>query len=114
MFPQATAMATARDPSMTGAFHGAMPKQTPSDLRCDIAKVPVLFEGMTSPVICGVIDAALRNIPTDNMQLKPAHGPVAPVSAIIVSIICGVISSSASAAFSKSARRSPGPVLDQI
>ena len=42
-------MATARVPRMTGAFHGAMPTQTPAAWRMPIASEPGLSDGMTSP-----------------------------------------------------------------
>jgi hypothetical protein len=49
-------------------------------------------------------------MPAASITLKPAHMPVAPVSADTASMNCGVFASSASAAFSSSARRAPGPV----
>ena len=53
-------------------------------------------------------------MPAASITLKPAHMPVAPVSAGTASMNCGVFASSFSAAFSSSARRSPGPVSLQV
>jgi hypothetical protein len=61
-----------------------------------------------------VSDAASRIMPAASITLKPAHMPVAPVSAATASMNCGVLASSASAAFSSSARRSLGPVSLQV
>ena len=47
--PQAKAIATERTPRITGAFHGAMPTQTPAGWRIAIEKQPGLSDGMTSP-----------------------------------------------------------------
>ncbi len=53
-------------------------------------------------------------MPAASITLKPAHIAVAPVSAGTASANCGALASSASAAFSSSARRSPGPVRLQV
>ena len=65
------------------------------------------------PVICVVIAAASRSRLAANITLKPIQGPVAPVSAIVVATNSAVRASSASAAFSRIARRAFGPVSAQ-
>ena len=112
VLPQASGIATARVPRMTGAFHGAMPTQTPAAWRMPMASVPGLSEGMTSPVICVVIDAASRSIFAASITLNPAQGAVAPVSSIIRRVNSSTLEASTSAAFISSVRRSPGPVFD--
>ena len=42
VLPQASGMATARMPRITGAFHGAMPRTTPAGWRIAMASVPGL------------------------------------------------------------------------
>ena len=69
---------------------------------------------MISPPICVVSEAASRSMPAASITLKPAHMPVAPVSAATASMNCGALASSSSAAFSSSVRRSPGPVSLQV
>ena len=59
VLPQASGMAMARTPRMTGAFHGAMPSTTPAGWRMAIARLPGMSEGMTSPDICVVIAGRL-------------------------------------------------------
>ena len=49
MLPQASGMAIARTPRMTGAFHGAMPSTTPTGWRTANAVTPGLSDGMISP-----------------------------------------------------------------
>ena len=112
VLPQASGMATARVPRMTGAFHGAMPTQTPAAWRIPMASVPGLSDGMTSPVICVVIAAASRSMLAASITLKPAQGAVAPVSSIISRVNSSTLEASTSAAFISSVRRSPGPVFD--
>ena len=59
VLPQASGMAMARTPRMTGAFHGAMPTQTPAGCRSPWPSVPGMIGlGMVSPVTCVVIAAA--------------------------------------------------------
>ena len=89
-----------------------MPTQTPAGWRIAIASVPGLSEGMTSPAICVVMAAASRSMPAASMTLKPAHGPVAPVSLIISSVNCWTFDSITSAAFRSSARLWFGPISD--
>ena len=67
MLPQASGIAIARTPRMTGAFHGAMPTQTPAGWRMPIANVPAWSDGIVSPVICVVIAAASSRM----MAAKP-------------------------------------------
>ncbi len=95
---------------MTGAFQGAMPSTTPAGWRRPIASEPGTSDGITSPAMRVVSDAASRTMPAASITLKPAQAPVAPVSAATAAMNCGVLASSASAAFSNRARRSPGPV----
>ena len=114
VLPQASGTHSARTPRITGAFQGAMPSTTPAGWRSPIASEPGTSDGITSPLICVVSDAASRTMPAARNTLKPAHMPVAPVSAATASMNFGVFASSASAAFSSSARRSPGPVWLQV
>ena len=81
VLPHASGIATARVPRITGAFHGAMPRHTPTGFRIAIASVPGLFAGMTSPPTWVVIAAASRSTFAPSMTLNPPHGAVAPVSA---------------------------------
>jgi hypothetical protein len=113
VLPQASGMAIARVPRMTGAFHGAMPTQTPAGWRMPMARLPGLSEGIISPEICVVIDAASRRILAASMVLKPPQGPVEPVSAVISRANSPALLSITSAAFSSSLRRCPGPMADQ-
>ena len=98
VLPQASGMATARTPRMTGAFQGAMPTTTPTGWRSAMARVPGLSEGMTSPPIWVVIAAASRSMLAASATLKPIQGAVAPVSAMAVAMNSGARASSASAA----------------
>jgi hypothetical protein len=70
VLPQASGMAMARTPRMTGAFHGAMPSTTPAGWRTAMATQPGLSEGITSPVIWVVIAAASRSTPAPKWTLK--------------------------------------------
>jgi hypothetical protein len=99
---------------MTGAFQGAIPSTTPAGWRMAIDRIPGLSEGITSPVICVVNAAASRRMPAARWTLKPAHGAVAPVSSSISLMKSLVRLSIRSAAFSSSARRTDGPVSDQV
>ena len=76
MLPQASAAAIARQPRMTGAFHGAIPSTTPTGSRSASESRPGLSEGMTSPVICVVSAAASRTIPapSGNVEARPGLG----------------------------------------
>ena len=114
VLPQASGTAIARTPRITGAFHGAMPSTTPAGWRSAIAMLPGTSDGITSPPICVVSAAASCSMPAARCTLKPAHGAAAPVSAAIVAMKRGVIDSSTAAALSSSARRSPGPLVDQV
>src|SRR5579871_848461 len=58
VLPQASGIATERTPRMIGAFHGAIERMTPTGWRMAKAVDPGRFDGITSPVICVVIDAA--------------------------------------------------------
>src|SRR6185312_11119607 len=113
VLPQAMAMATARVPRITGAFHGAMPTQTPTGWRTAMARVPGLSDGMISPVIWVVSAPASRSMLAASMTLKPAHGPVAPVSSMTRRVNSSTLAAMMSAARVRMARRSPGPVWDQ-
>ena len=85
MLPHASGVATARTARMMGAFQGAMPSTTPAGWRMPMASEPGTSEGITSPLICVVSDAASRIMPAASITLKPAHMPVAPVSAATAS-----------------------------
>jgi hypothetical protein len=78
-----------------------------------MAKQPGLSDGITSPPIWVVMEAASRSIPAASITLKPAHGAVEPVSALIAWMKASVRASSFSAAFSSSARRWLGDVAAQ-
>src|SRR6185436_7572691 len=81
VLPQASGMATARTPRITGAFQGAMPYTTPTGWRCAMARLPGTSEGTTSPETCVVMEAASRNIDAAKCTLKwpqPAVEPVSP------------------------------------
>ncbi len=113
MLPQASGMATARTPRMTGAFHGAMPSTTPTGWRTAMASRPGLSDGITSPAICVVIAAASRSMLAARPTLNRAQPSVAPVSsAMLVTNASARASSSAAAAISL-ARRADGPSADQ-
>ena len=112
VLPQASGNAIARTPRMTGAFQGAMLSTTPAGWRIAIAMQPGLSEGITSPEICVVIDAASRSMPAARWTLNPAQPAVAPVSAAISSMNCGALLASTSAALSRIVRRWLGPVAD--
>ena len=114
VLPQARGVAMARTPRMTGAFQGAMPSTTPAGWRTPMARLPGTSEGITSPTICVVREAASRSMPAARKTLKPPHMPVAPVSAETASMNCGVRASNWSAAFSSRARRMLGPVSLQV
>ena len=83
VLPQASGIAIARTPRITGAFHGAMPSTTPTGWRIAIAKLFGLSDGITSPAICVVIEAASRIRLAAKWLLKCPHGPMAPHSAVI-------------------------------
>ena len=89
VLPQASGVAIARTPRMMGAFHGAMPSTTPAGCRTPMASEPGTSDGITSPAMCVVSAAASRIIPAASITLKPAHMPVAPVSAATASTTHG-------------------------
>ena len=113
VLPQASGAAIARTPRITGAFHGAIPRTTPAGCRTASEITPGLSAGMISPTICVVRPAASRSMLAAKWTLKPAQGAVAPISSIIGWVNSPARASSKSAALSRSARRSPGPVCDQ-
>src|SRR5271168_2667028 len=113
VLPQASGAAIARTPRITGAFHGAMPRTTPAGCRTASETTPGLSAGMISPRIWVVRPAASRSMLAAKWTLKPAQGAVAPISSIIGWVNSPARASSRSAALSRSARRSPGPVCDQ-
>ena len=51
VLPNASGVATARVPRITGAFQGAMPTTTPAGARTAIASLPGMSEGITSPSV---------------------------------------------------------------
>ena len=113
VLPQASGIAIARTPRITGAFHGAMPSTTPTGWRIAIAKLFGLSDGITSPATCVVIEAASRIRLAAKWLLKWPHGPMAPHSAVISAENSAPLASSRSAALSSIRRRSPGPSADQ-
>ncbi len=112
VLPQASGMAIARVPRITGAFHGAMPSTTPHGWRTAIARLPGTSDGITSPSICVVIAAASRNMLAASITLKPYQFGMAPVSATPVSMNCAVRASIRSAAANRRLRRSVGANAD--
>ena len=95
-------------------FHGAMLNTTPAGWRTVIDSVPGLSVGRVSPWICVARPAASRKSWAVRKTLKPAQSWAAPTSDIIVSMNSGPRRSMMSAAFSMTARRSLGPVADQL
>jgi hypothetical protein len=75
--------------------------------------VPGLSEGITSPVICVVIEAASRSICEASITLKPPQGAVAPVSSATILPNSAALEARTSAALSRSVRRSLGPIAAQ-
>jgi hypothetical protein len=61
-------------PRITGAFHSAMPRTTPTGCRSAIATQPGLSDGITCPSICVVMAAASRSMPAASIVLSPAPG----------------------------------------
>ena len=74
-------MATARTPRMIGAFHGAIARTTPTGWRKPMAVEPGRLDGMISPVICVVIEAASRIMSAASPTLKCDQCAGLPVSA---------------------------------
>ena len=70
VLPQASGIATARVPRITGAFHGAMPTTTPHAWRTPMAIEPGRSEGMTSPLIWVVMAAASRSMLAASVTLN--------------------------------------------
>ena len=112
VLPQASGMASARTPRITGAFHGAMPNTTPTGWRCAMARLPGTSEGTTSPDTCVVIDAASRSIDAAKCTLKCPQPAVEPVSSRTAAAKSAARASRRSAALLSLARRAPGPCAD--
>ncbi len=108
VFPHASGIATARVPSMTGAFHGAMPSTTPHGCRTASAMFPGTSVGMTSPVSCVIIEAASRSIFAASIVLNPYQPLVAPVSRTPTPMKSGARCSIRSAALRSRRLRSVG------
>ena len=113
LLPQASGTAIARTPRMIGAFHGAMPRMTPTGSLSAIARQPGLSDGMTSPLICVVIAADSRTMEAASIRLNRAQPSVAPISPIIAWMNLSALASSAAAAFIRTARRAFGPTAAQ-
>ena len=113
VLPQASGVAMARVARITGAFQGAMPSTTPAGSRMAMDRQPGLSDGITSPATCVVSAAASRSIPAASMTLKRAQLSVAPVSSIIAVTNSPAFAATASADFSSSRRRAPGPIPAQ-
>ncbi len=113
VLPQASGMATARVPRITGAFHGAMPTTTPHGWRTPSASEPGTSDGMTSPAIWVVIDAASRSMLAASVTLNWYQTGAPPASRMAASTMRGRSASIASAAASSKARRAPGCTADQ-
>ncbi len=109
VLPQARGMAMALTPRMMGAFHGAIPTTTPAGCRIPMARLPGTSEGITSPEICVVMDAASRNMPAARCTLKCPQPPVAPVSVERIVANCAARASNRSAALLRRLRRALGP-----
>lgn len=89
-----------------------MPSTTPHGTRIASARLPGTSDGITSPAICVVIDAASRSMFAASVTLKPIQPGVAPVSATPVAMNASMRASIRSAAFSSSRRRSVGASAD--
>jgi hypothetical protein len=110
VLPNASGVAIARVPRITGAFHGAMPATTPTGWRTPSASSPGTSDGITSPIRPYAWAAASRSIPAARPQLNMPQPNVPPVSSVTSVAICSERSCSRSAARLSSARRSPGGV----
>ena len=76
VLPYASGAATARTPSMTGAFQGAMPTTTPTGWRTAFARLPAMCEGISSSAervgLAGVVgEHAGREL---HVEHAPAQG----------------------------------------
>src|SRR5438128_7182271 len=98
---------------MTGAFHGAIPRMTPTGSRKARDNRAGLSEGMTSPLICVVRAAASRIIPAPSWTLNRAHGSDARSSSLIVATNSSAWASIWSAAALRRDLRAFGPNADQ-
>lgn len=110
VLPQASGMAIARVPRMSGAFHGAIPSTTPHGCRRPIARLPGTSDGMTSPPTCVVMAAASRSMPAASAALKPYQPGTPPASATPRAMKSSARRSITSAALSSRRRRSPGSI----
>ncbi len=90
-----------------------MPTTTPTGWRIAMHRRLEWSDGITSPLICVVIDAASRSIEEASMMLNMAQPLVAPTSVIMASTNSGARATITSAALFKSARRALGPVSAQ-
>ena len=114
VLPQASAVEMERTARITGAFQGAMPSTTPAGWRTAMATLPGTSEGMISPLICVVSEAASSSMLADRCTLKPAQMPDAPVSAAMAAAMASPLASSACEAFISIWRRALGPICDQM
>ena len=112
VLPQASGIATARTPRIIGAFHGAMAATTPTGWRIASAILPGMSDGITSPVICVVLQAASRIMLAAKKVLNMPQPKVPPVSAVMILAISCARPSRRSAAFQRIARRLLGGVFD--
>ena len=112
VLPQASGIATERTPRMIGAFHGAIARHTPTGWRMAKAIEPGRLEGMTSPVIWVVIAAASRIMSAASATLKCDQCAGLPVSATTAAAKSSAFDCRMSAAFIRTARRSPGNIAD--
>ena len=81
VLPQASGMAMARTPRMTGAFHGAMPSTTPAGWRTRHATAcRACRTGITSPRDLRRHRRRLAQHAGGEMHVEAGPGPVAPVS----------------------------------
>ena len=113
VLPQASGMASARTPRITGAFQGARPRTTPHGWRMAKANEPGLSDGITSPETWVTMLAASRSMLAAIRQLNPAQSRVPPVSQAIASMNSSARASRQSAARISNARRSCGAHADQ-
>ena len=112
VLPQASGVASARTPRITGAFQGAIDSTTPAGCRTAMASEPGRFEGMISPVIWVVIAAASRSMSAASITLNCAQPAVAPISSAMAATNSGPLAARMSAAFERMARRSRGEERD--
>src|SRR6266851_3211775 len=106
--PQTNGTAIDRTARITGAFHGAIARITPTGWRTAIERQPGTSEGIVSPIAEYASAAASRNIPAASMQLKSPHGFGEPISVATIPESVWARAARRSAALARTARRCAG------